>query len=448
MPTAEAVIEQCAGDDLALVRVLYVDSGGVTRGRVVPADDVADVIEEGANLAKAQQAFTALNFPADAGDLGGPVGEVRLVADPATFRELPYAERTAVMLGDLETLAGEPWAHDPRSRLAAVLEDTPFTPEAAFESECYLAAETDEGLVPVDRSGCFAADGMQSVHEVVLDVVDALAAQGMDLATYYPELGPGQQEIVIEHAPGLRAADDYALYRQTLKAVAGDHGLTAALLPKPFADEPGSGCHLNLSLWDGDDNVFHDPGAEGRYPLSETGRGFVGGLLAHAPALLALTAPSVVSYKRLRPRSWASAYACWGEDNREAMVRVPSADAADPAGSTRIEFKAVDNTINPYLALTGLLAAGLDGVERGLDPGEPLDRDPAALSAAERADRGVERYPETLTEALDALAENDVLEAALGTPLFESYLGVKRGLWEEYAGRVSEWERAELGGRF
>ena len=145
---------------------------------------------------------------------------------------------------------------------------------------------------------------------------------------------------------------------------------------------------------------------------------------------------------------WASAYTAWGKDNREGMVRVPSATADDPEGSTRIEYKPIDNTANPYLALLGLLAAGMDGVERELDPADPVQQDPGNLSAREREERGIRRYPETLGDALDALADDDVLRAALGEPLVESYLIIKREQWEEFTGSVTDWELANLRGPF
>jgi glutamine synthetase len=440
MPSAQTVIEQCETDDVELVRVLYTDSGGVTRGRVVPGDDIEGVLTEGANLAQVQQAFTATEIPVPDSAVGGPVGEVRLIPDPDTFTTLPYADRGAVMLANLHELDGDHWAYDPRSNLVDFLAEFPYDAVSAFESEFYLARETDAGRETFDQSGCFAADGMQNTHDLVLEMVDALRGQGMELATYYPEYGPGQQELVVKHSPGITAADQHILFKLTVKAVAERHGLSALFSPKPFKDKPGSGCHLHVSLWDGDDNVFYDPDAERRYGVSETARHFIGGVLEHGPAILALTAPSVVSYTRLQPHSWASAFTCWGHDNREAMVRIPSASASNPEGSTRIEFKAIDNTANPYHALVALLAAGQDGIDRELDPGAPLETDPSELSEAERAERGIERYPETLAGALDALAEDDVLREALGDPLHESYLAVKRYLWQQFNSSVTDWE--------
>lgn len=449
MTTREAVIDRCKEDHIDFVRVFYVDSGGVTRGRMVPAEDIEMVLDEGINFAQVQQAFTSLDYPVPGTDISGPVGEVRLVPDPDTFTVLPYAERTAAMLGRFETLDGEPWSFGPRAQLREFLDDSEYAPAAAFESEFYLANRDEEGeLTPLDESGCFAADGMQSAHSVVTDMIDALEAQGMEFAVYYPEYGPGQQELVIKHDDGIAPADNHALYKQTVKSVASDHGVEATFLPKPFAGKPGSGCHVHVSLWDGDENAFFDPETDSRYGLSETARQFVAGLLDHGRALVALTAPTVVSYKRLKPHMWASAFTCWGEDNREAMIRVPSSSAENRSASTRVEYKAIDNTANPYLAMLGILAAGMDGIERDLDPGEPVRQDPDSLSAAERSERGIERYPETLSEALDALEADEVLQDALGEPLFQSFVAIKRAQWEDFNGSVTDWELENLRGPF
>lgn len=449
MPAEHEIVTRCEDRDIDLVRLFYVDSAGITRGRTVPARDIKGFLSEGVNFAETQQAFTVLEYPVAGTAVSEPEGEVRLVPDPETFTPLPYADRAAAMMGTFRTLGGEPWEFGPRAQLTSYLDDLGYMPAASFESEFYLARHDENGeLQPFDESGCFAADGMQSAHDVVLDIVDALEAQGMELAIYYPEYGPGQQELVVKHDDGLAPADNHALYKQTVKGVARNHGLDATFLPKPFPDRPGSGCHLHLSLWDEDGNAFFDPDGSARYPLSGTARHFIGGVLEHGRGLVALTAPTVVSYKRLQPHMWASAYTAWGKDNREGMVRVPSATADDPEGSTRIEYKPIDNTANPYLALLGLLAAGMDGVERELEPADPVQQDPGNLSGDEREKRGIERYPETLGDALDALADDDVLRAALGDPLVESYLTIKREQWEEFTGSVTDWELANLRGPF
>lgn len=439
MPDREEVIEECQRDEIELLRLLHVDSGGVVRGRVVDPDDAADVLEGGTNTAKVTQVFTPFNAPAPGGPYG-PVGEARIVPDPGTFRTLPYAEGTAVMLCDKYTSGGDRMMADPRTRLGEFLEGFEYTPSSAFESEFYLARDEEEGLEPFDETGCFTADGMQSAHDIVLEMVRALEQQNMTFDAYYPELGPGQQELVVGHDRGIRAPDDQVLYRQTVKAVARAHGLAATFAPKPFPDAPGTGCHIHLSLWDGGENRFFDAGSDDEFGITEECRHFVGGLLEHGRALVALTAPTVMSYKRLQPHSWASAYTAWGLDNREAMVRVPSSQWDDPASTTRVELKASDNTSNPYLALLGVLAAGNDGIERELDPGDPVGRDPGTLPAREREERGIERLPESLGVAIEELEADEVLREALGEELVEGFLAVKRAEWDEATSTTTDWD--------
>jgi len=441
MTDHETIRRTIDAQDVELIRLVFVNNSGVPRGRVLDAGDLESILEDGANLTKGMQSFNALDALVGGGTFG-PVGEVRLVPDPETFTVLPYADRTAVMLCDMHDLDGTPWDADPRSRLRAFLDDLAddgLVPSAAFEGEYYLLREGEDGPEPFDDSTCFAVDGMDSAHDVVLDTIDALKAQGLGLSNYYPEYGPGQQELVIEHDEGVAAADNYVLYKSTVQAIATQHGVDATFAPQPFDGMPGSGCHVHLSLWRDGENAFATEDG-GRYGLSEVGRQFVAGVLDHAPALVALTAPTVQSYDRLQPGMWASAFTAWGHDNREACVRVPSADTLDRAGSTRLEYKSCDNTANPYLALLGLLAAGMDGVERGLDPGEPLQRDPAALGDEERADRGIDRLPPSLDEALDAFEDSDLLRDALGETLHQSYLEVKRSEWDASTDDDGEWE--------
>ncbi|MFB6195258.1 MAG: gamma-glutamylputrescine synthetase [Haloplanus sp.] len=443
MTDAEDVLQRADAEDVELIRIVFVNNSGVPRGRVVDRESLPGVLTDGTNVTHAMQSFNALDLLASEGRYG-PAGEVRIVPDPETFTVLPYADRAALLLGDLHDLEGEPWAAGPRAQLRQYLDDlsaSGYAPELAYESEFYYTREDDDGeTVPFDDSTCFSTDGMRSAHDIVLDTVDALKEQGMGLSAYYPEYGPGQQELVIDHDTGVAAADNHVRFTETVRAVAAAHGVDATFRPKPFDELPGTGCHVHLSLWRDGENVLHDPDADGPYPLSEEGRQFVGGLLEHAPALVAITAPTVESYDRLAPGMWSSAYTCWGEDNREAVVRVPSVDRSAPAATTRVEFKPADNTANPYLAQLALVAAGMDGIERSLDPGEPLNRDPDTLDEAERASRGIERLPTTLDEALDALEADETLASVLGEDLFGSYLEVKRSEWAASADEEGEWE--------
>jgi glutamine synthetase len=321
-----------------------------------------------------------------------------------------------------------PWALDPRGflqRMVARAAEAGFIFDAAFENEFYLAVQTENGYAPVDRSLCFSAIGMESTEEVIQDIIAALTEQGLTVELSHPELGHGQQELSIRHGPALRAADEQLTYRQTVRAVAAQHGLVASLAPKPFADQAGSGAHLHWSIWDAEHrrNLFADAaGPDGLSPLALSA---IAGVMRHLPGLLALTTPTVNSFRRLQPHYWSSAYTAWGIENREAAVRVPSRYWDDTEGSTNLELKASDASANPYIALGGLIAAALDGIEQKLDPGDPVNVDPGNLSEEERTRRGIRRFPTRPQEAFAELAGDAVLVAAMGEPLAFEYARVR-----------------------
>ena len=293
------------------------------------------------------------------------------------------------------------------------------------------ATRVDGRYVPLDSGLCFSTIAATASQDYVDELAAGLEAQGISLEQYYSELGHGQQEISTGHAPALQAADEQLLVRETIRGVAARHGLVASLAPKPWPDNAGNGAHVHFSLWTEEQNRFHDASAPDL--LSAEARSFVAGVLGHLPGLCALTAPSFNSYHRIVPQYWAGAFVCWGHDNREAPVRIASVFRGSEEASTNAELKACDASCNPYLALGGLIAAGLDGLERGLEPPEPVEVDPATIDEAERERRGIDRLPETQEQALDALAADELLLDALGPVLAESYLAVRRSEWAAYS---------------
>ena len=443
--TPEQIVAQAQERGLQLVRFLYCDNGGVIRGKSAHVGQLARRMQSGIGLVKGMQSFASLDFLAPDGTYG-PVGEIRLVPDPDTFVVLPYAPRSGQMIANMIELDHTPWALDPRGflqRMVAQAAAQGLVFDAAFENEFYLATKTDDGYRPVDQSLCFSAIGMDSTEDVIQDIIAALTDQGLIVELSHPELGWGQQELSIRHAPALRAADDQITYRQTVRGVAARHGLVASLAPKPFADQAGSGAHLHWSIWDQDhaQNKLADP--KGQDGLSSFARHAIAGVLAHMPGLLGLTTPSVNSFRRLQPHYWSSAYAVWGIENREAAVRVPSRYWDDEAGSTNLELKPSDASANPYIALGGVIAAALDGIERGLDPGDPVNIDPGNLTDAERTERGIRRFPESAREALDELEQDAILMKALGEGLGVEYLKVRRAEAAAYADRDDAFELAQ-----
>jgi len=437
-PAIAKVAAQAQADEISLVRFLYADHGGIIRGKAASAEVLPARMVTGIGHTVAMMAMSMLDHLQPVAGLG-PVGEVRIMPDPATFVTLPYAPGAAAMVADLVQPDGEPWDACARTYLKQAIAELAwhgYAAAAAFEPEFTLGrreASPDGGpdrLVPVDDSLCYSATGFHQAHDYAVELQRALQAQGMRVENYYPELGHGQQEMSVRHAGALNAADNHVLYRETVRGIAFRRGMWASLAPKPIADQAGNGCHLHLSLREmGPDGqpgepVFYD--ATDRYRLSETGYHFIGGLLAHLPGLVALTCGSVNSYRRLAPQMWSSAYTVYGMDNREAAVRICSPMRDDPAGSVNLELKPADSSGNPYLALGACIYAGLDGIRRKLDPGEAVNVDPATLTDAERAAAGAHRLPASLAEALDALQADDLLMESLGDLRRRAYLAVKR----------------------
>ena len=437
-PEIAKVAARAQADEISLIWFLYADHGGIIRGKAASAEVLQARMVTGIGHTVAMMAMSMLDHLQPVEGMG-PVGEVRIMPDPATFVTLPYAPGAAAMVADLVQPDGGPWDACARTYLKQAIAELAghgYAAAAAFEPEFTLGrreASPDGGpdrLVPVDDSLCYSATGFHQAHDYAVELQRALQAQGMQVENYYPELGHGQQEMSVRHAGALNAADNHVLYRETVRGIAFRRGMWASLAPKPIADQAGNGCHLHLSLRemgpDGEpgEPVFYD--AADRYRLSETGYHFIGGLLAHLPALVALTCGSVNSYRRLAPQMWSSAYTVYGMDNREAAVRICSPMRDDPAGSVNLELKPSDSSGNPYLALGACIHAGLDGIRRKLDPGEAVNVDPATLTDDQRRAVGAHRLPASLAEALDALEADELLMESLGDLRRRAYLAVKR----------------------
>jgi glutamine synthetase len=443
---AQDVVKQAQAADLRLVRFLYCDNGGIIRGKATHASKLASRMREGIGQTLAMQAFTGVESLAAVEGMG-PVGEFRLIPDPETFVILPYAPNTGTMMCDMIMTNHQPWEADPRyflKRMVQRLAQEGMRAEAAVEHEFYLAREENGQYVPADSSLCYSSIGLDEQAEVIDAVLAALEAEGISIELFHTELGPAQQELSIRHAPILRAADNVCLVRETVRGVARNFGLLATFAPKPFLDQAGSGAHIHLSLWGTQNSEF--PGknllydASQRGGLSETGQYFIGGVMRHVRALVALTCGSPNSYRRLLPHFWSSAYGAWGFDNREGAIRVPSTFWGREADSMNLELKCSDHSGNPYLAMGALLAAGLDGIKNRIDPGEPAEIDPGNFTDEERERRGIRRLPTTLDEALDELERDQVLLDALGPLLATSYIAVKRNESEAFKDKTPEEE--------
>lgn len=425
------VCEAARRADVQLVRFEYCDVSGVARTKAIHVRQLEHKLLEGVGLTRAQMSINLLEQVIAIEGME-PVGEIRLVPDPGTFTVLPWAPGSASVLCNQLDHDRTDWGACPRSFLQGVIARAAglgITVQATFENEYYLATEQDGRYLPFDVPGhapVYSAIGHDHHADIMLETVNALTAQGMQVEQAINEFGPGQQEISIRHTDALGAADNQMKFRDTVRGVAGRRGLLASFAAKPFPDQIGSGAHVHFSLWDlaGGRSLLYDAAQPGG--LSRLGRHFIAGVAEHLPALTALTVPSYNSFRRLQPSAWAAATTAWGFDNKEAALRVASPFYQREEQSYNIEFKASDPSANPYLSLGALIACGLDGIERELEPGEPCEHDPVLMSADELERAKVRPLPSSMGQALDELERDDLLITALGPLLARCYLAVRR----------------------
>jgi glutamine synthetase len=424
-------------DDIHHLWVIYTDYNGRSQAKSVPRSRFPSAVAGGIGFAKANLDFNLLDQMVAEPRFGADTGDFFAVPDPATYAPNPALAKTGRVIAWMRDEGGIVWDGCPRTMLARQIDAYAaigLRLQVAFEPEAYLFRAIDRGEPePADRTGMFTLAGLETHAALLQEVAEHLEAMGVVVEQVAPEYGPGQIEINIRHAPPLKAADDLVTLRDVLRTQARAHGLITSFMPKPFAEIAGCGLHVHLSLWDLDP-AKPASGEADDHPsgLLPTVRGFVAGLLAHAAALTAVGAPTVNSYKRLLPGSWAPAHAAYGIGNRAAFVRIPG------RARQRVEVRAGDNACSPYLYLTALLAAGLDGIERQLDPGLPAEGDLGHLPTS--ADLPL--LPRSAHEALGAVEADAAVAAALGPTIFSEWLKVKRSELAAYDLAVHPWERA------
>jgi glutamine synthetase len=421
----------------------FVDLQGKPSAKLVPAHHLDDLLTEGAGFA----GFAA-------GDIGQGPHDPDMIAmpDPSTLTILPWQPNVARFACNV-MVEGEEWPYCPRTILRHALERAKaqgYEMMVGAELEYFLLRRrVDGGLEVADQLDtldlpCYDMRGLTRNLDFVSQVSKAVTQLGWDNYATDHEDANGQFEQNFAYADALTTCDRAIFYRYMVESLAQQRGLIATFMPKPFAHLTGSGCHFHVSLWRDGQNIFErDPREDPRgLGLSDDAYHFVGGLKANAKAYIALTAPTVNSYKRLivgAPTSgatWAPAYVSYGYNNRTQMLRIPAPG--------RIEDRTVDGSCNPYLAATAMLAAGLDGIERQLDPGDPVSANLYEMSEEDRAANGIELLPENLLDAIRELERNDVLRAALGTTRDGDYIDyftkVKRREVQAAHEQITEWE--------
>jgi glutamine synthetase len=346
---------------------------------------------------------------------------------------------------DVYTPRGEPFAGDPRGVLRRQVERAKtmgYVVNTGPELEFFLFRRGEDGAIeplPHDQAGYFdfSTDLAQEIRQ---DMVDALEAFGIRVEAAHHEVAEGQHEIDFEYSDALRTADNAITFKFALKAIANMHGLYATFMPKPIHGINGSGMHTHQSLWSISEkrNAFAD--AANPYGLSDVARSYMAGILAHARGMIAVLAPLVNSYKRLVPGYEAPTYLTWGRTNRSALIRVPMVSPGKSIEGTRCEVRCPDPSSNTYLAFAAMIAAGLDGVEKGMQLADPVEESLFEMDAATVAAKGIRELPGTLGDALDELEADQVIRDALGDHVFSHYVVAKRAEWDEYRTQVSDWE--------
>ncbi len=434
--TIQDVLREVKEQHVKFIHLQFTDILGATKGITIPSHELETALTRGVWFdGSSIQGFARI-----------AESDMYLMPDPTTFKIIPWEAKegiaTARMICDVYTPAGAPFPGDPRGVLKAAVkkaEGMGFLYNTGPELEFFLLRRDADGnptLTPHDHGGYFDYSTDRAIT-VRKDMVAALEVLGIMAEASHHEVAIGQHEIDFKYADAVTTADNAITFKYVLKAVARFHSLFASFMPKPIAGINGSGMHTHQSLVykDSGQNAFADPAD--KFGLSLIAKQFIAGQLAHARALSAIVAPLVNSYKRLVPGYEAPVYLSWARINRSALIRVPKVSTLE---ATRLELRCPDPSCNPYLAFAAILCAGLDGIEKGLTPPDALEENLYDLDDECRSARQVKTLPGSLREALDCLAEDTVIQDALGPHVYERFVSAKRQEWDEYRMQVTQWE--------
>ena len=414
----------------------FVDIHGVAKVKSVPAAHLEDILTAGAGFAGG--AIWGMGIAPN-----GP--DYMAVGELSTLNLIPWQPGYARIICDGH-VNGKPYEYDSRvvlKKQIARLAEKGWTLYTGLEPEFSLLHRDENGAIhPMDDTDtlakpCYDYKGITRQSAFLEELTESLISAGLDVYQIDHEDSNGQFEINYTYADCLKSADDFIMFKMAASEIANAHGMICSLMPKPFSNRPGNGMHMHMSIGDGKKTLFQDDSDKTGHGLSKLAYHFLGGLLAHAPAICALAAPTVNSYKRLvvgqslTGATWAPAYISYGNNNRSTMVRIPYG---------RLELRLPDGGCNPYLTTAAVIAAGLDGIKRELDPGKGNGDNLYDYSAAQLKEKKIGILPQNLNLALDAFEANQVIRDALGDGLSSEFLMLKRAEWIEYMRHVSDWE--------
>lgn len=436
---AEKLVPSLLERDVGVVATTFVDNAGITRVKSVPLERLPQLAAWGVGASTSFDYFRFDDWLVAPPGGTAPVGDLRVIPDLRRVVPLIAQPGWAWAPGDRYRQDGEPHERCNRLLLQRLVDDAAadgLEIKAAFEIEWVVSAGDGDDFVSAAIGPAYGMSRLIAVSDYARDVVDALSAEGITVEQFHPEYAAGQLELSVAAESPVGAADTSVLVRSTIRAVGRRHNVRTSFSPKVEAEGVGNGGHVHLSVWRDGQNLMAN--GTGPFGLTPTGEAFAAGILRRLSALLALGAPSVASYLRLVPSHWAGVYGCWGLENRETALRMITGSAGSSGWAANCEIKCVDLTANPYLLLAGLLAAGVEGIAAQAQLPEPVDVDPAVLTAKELERRGIERLPMSLREATDALAADHVLGTALGSALIDSVLAVRESEIELFANASAE----------
>ena len=431
--TTEYVLATAREHDVRFIRLWFTDILGSLKSFAITVGELETALEDG----------VAFDGSSIEGFARSDESDMIARPDPGTFVVLPWRprdDRVARMICDITWPDGRPFEGDPRYVLRRALKRAGalgYTFYVAPELEYFYFKDASDPQ-PLDVGGYFDLTPLDAASDLRRETVLTLEEMGISVASSHHEVAPSQHEIGLRHTDALTMADNTMTYRLVVKEVALKHGVYASFMPKPLANENGSGMHAHQSLFHGETNAFYDQ--DGTARLSTVAQQYIAGLLRHAPELTLLCNQWVNSYKRLRPGFEAPAYITWATRNHSDLVRIPEPPPGRP-DAARVEYRAADPACNPYFVFSALLAAGLHGIQHEYPlPPETAD-DVSLLSDDERRARDVQRLPGTMGEAIDLFAQSDIARDILGEHVFESFLHNKRLEWDEYLAQVTDFER-------
>jgi glutamine synthetase len=427
------ILKMAKERDVKFIRLWFTDIQGILKSFAITVEELETALTEGMGF--------------DGSSIHGfaRIDESDMVAlpDPDTFQLLPWRPRehnaVARMFCDVLRPEGTPFEGDPRYILKRNLKraaDLGYTFYIGPELEFFYFQDS-ESTVLLDQGGYFDMTPRDAAIEMRKDTVLDLESMGIGVEYSHHEVAPSQHEIDMRYTDALTMADNVMTYRLVVKEVALRHGVYATFMPKPVFGINGNGMHVHQSLFKGERNAFFDKNDD--YHLSKIARGYIAGLLAHAPEITAVTNQWVNSYKRLVPGYEAPVYLSWARRNRSDLIRVPEYRPGREK-ATRIEYRSPDPACNPYLAFSVMLAAGLEGIEKGLEPPKPVEENVYEMTDQEREKRGIGTLPASLLEAILLTEKSEIVRQALGEHVFEAFIQNKKIEWENYRAQVTEYE--------